>query len=148
MGDVLHTKGNLAKRKITADGLCPIYKEGVETSCHVLWNCVAARDIWANSSSPLQKAKCMEGDFYLLWESLLHKYDKKELEVIASIFRRICLRRNRMVFQGICDSPNKIWHGARMEAELFVLAQDDKKDQSKGLGGRVSIVRRSPPPKN
>lgn len=55
VSEVLPTKWNLFWRKIIENDLCPIYKLCEETSCHTLWSCGAASDVWAEDLSSLQK---------------------------------------------------------------------------------------------
>lgn len=47
--EILPTKENLARRKITEDGICELCKQEAETVLHVLWGCGVARDVWAGS---------------------------------------------------------------------------------------------------
>ena len=43
--NILPTKENLCKRKITDDPLCPMCRLEVETVGHALWSCSAACDV-------------------------------------------------------------------------------------------------------
>ncbi|XP_042969072.1 uncharacterized protein LOC122301754 [Carya illinoinensis] len=53
--DLLPTRKNLFKKKIVEDPYCPICFKEEETTVHVLWECHAANDVWANSISGFQK---------------------------------------------------------------------------------------------
>ena len=53
--EILPTKLNLSKRKIIADAMCPICLRFPESVVHTLWDCGAARDVWAGSLKILQK---------------------------------------------------------------------------------------------
>lgn len=44
--NILPTKENLFKRKVTTDSLYPICQLEVELVRHALWSCPAAQDVW------------------------------------------------------------------------------------------------------
>lgn len=67
--DILPTKENLFKRKITEDPLCPICRLEVETVGHILWSFSSARDVWTECDKNLQKSTNNE-------EALLNIFDK------------------------------------------------------------------------
>ena len=50
---ILATKSNLAKRKITSDGICELCGVSEETVCHLLWSCDHAKEVWSNSKFTL-----------------------------------------------------------------------------------------------
>ena len=54
--DILPMRGNLAHRKIIEDGECDLYKQGLKSILHVLWECGSARDVWAGKG---QLQKCV-----------------------------------------------------------------------------------------
>ena len=54
--DILPTRENLRKRKIVEDPLCPICGLEPETTCHVLWECPAARDVWGLVAKNFRRA--------------------------------------------------------------------------------------------
>lgn len=54
--DILPTKENLFRHKITEDGGCETCKGGPESMLHVLWECGVAQDVWAGCSSRIQKS--------------------------------------------------------------------------------------------
>ena len=47
--DILATKMNLAKRKITPNGVCELCGQDEETVCHLLWFCDHAKELWTTS---------------------------------------------------------------------------------------------------
>ncbi|KAK7843168.1 putative ribonuclease h protein [Quercus suber] len=51
--DILASKENLAKRKITPDGVCEFCGDAVETIGHTLWFCDHAKEVWRNSKFAL-----------------------------------------------------------------------------------------------
>ena len=53
--EILPTRLNLSKRKIIADAMCPICLRFPKSVVDALWDCGAARDVWAGSLKLLQK---------------------------------------------------------------------------------------------
>ena len=51
--DILASKENLAKRKITPDGVCELCGGGIETTGHTLWFCEHAKEVWKCSKLAL-----------------------------------------------------------------------------------------------
>ena len=47
--DILATKMNFAKRKITPNGVCELCGQDEETVCHLLWFCDHAKEVWTTS---------------------------------------------------------------------------------------------------
>ena len=47
--DILASKQNLAKRKITENGVCELCGKEEESICHLLWLCDHAKEVWRNS---------------------------------------------------------------------------------------------------
>lgn len=96
--NILPTKENLFKRKITDDPLCPICWKKVETVGHVLWSCSNARDVWLECSTKIQKCTSDEDAFLNILEKLLGRLEEMEIEKVVCIARQIWLRRNKLVF--------------------------------------------------
>ena len=66
--DILPTKQNLSKRKIIEDEMCRICMRFPESAIHALWECEAAKDVWAGSLKILQKGVLGLADFTHLME--------------------------------------------------------------------------------
>ena len=47
--DILASKQNLAKRKITENGVCELCGKEEESICHLLWFCDHAKEVWRSS---------------------------------------------------------------------------------------------------
>ncbi|XP_042964743.1 uncharacterized protein LOC122298967 [Carya illinoinensis] len=77
---ILPTRQNLVQRKIIEDATCNICHGDVETVCHVLWSCLAASDVWAESGSGLQKWICEEKDFFQVWSDMQTRLQQSKLE--------------------------------------------------------------------
>ena len=47
--DILVTKENLWKRRITKDNLCEAYGKGPESACHIFWLYDNTKEVWLSS---------------------------------------------------------------------------------------------------
>jgi len=108
--DLLPTKTNLFKRKVVEDPKCPCCTLEEETTFHVLWSCPAARDVWGSHLSAFQKCYCEGESFRALVEYCFGKMNKEDLELLAVLARRIWLRRNSLVFEGIFAHPDNVYN--------------------------------------
>jgi hypothetical protein len=61
--DCLPTMGNLWRRKIIADSLCPLCASEEEMAFHALWQCPSAKDVWSMGSVKLQKSVSLGPSF-------------------------------------------------------------------------------------
>lgn len=78
--DLLPTKNNLFKKRIVKDPRCPICQEENVTVMHVLRECASTNDVWGDEQSCVQKWKRIGSCFLELWESLMRKLTKAQLE--------------------------------------------------------------------
>ena len=106
--NVLPTKENLFKRKITDDPLCTVCLMEVETAGHALWSCTAARDVWVEMSTKTQKNISEENEFSYILLRLLDRLEESEFEKVACIAQEIWLRRNKLVFEGPFTHPKTV----------------------------------------
>ena len=51
--EILPTQVNLAKRKIIRDNKCRCCQQAPETAIRAIWDCPAAQDVWAGSSTTM-----------------------------------------------------------------------------------------------
>jgi hypothetical protein len=99
--------GNLAKKKMIKDNLCPICMQEEETPYHVLWSCPAARDTWGVGNRIFQKT-VVEGTYFVqVAETFLTKGTKEEAVLFVRIARRLWFRRNDLVFNGKFTHPTE-----------------------------------------
>ena len=98
--DILATRENLHRRKITPDPLCPICGREAETVGHILWSCGSAKDVWLESTRKIQKSTSDEVDFSTIFGTMMEKLDPGDLQRFAMIARELWLRRNTFVFGG------------------------------------------------
>ncbi|XP_042939506.1 uncharacterized protein LOC122274538 [Carya illinoinensis] len=105
----LPTRKNLARRGVVDSALCPICKQVEETTCHVVWSCMAASDVWADQFSVVQKWDSRDMNFCSLWELLTTGLCLKQLEQVACVMRRIWLRQNQFIFEGKFADPKTVY---------------------------------------
>ena len=74
---------------MVSDDLCSICGQGRETTNHVIWECIAAQDVWAYCERSLQKRSNQECDFARLVEELMEKLSDEELGMFAVISKGI-----------------------------------------------------------
>jgi hypothetical protein len=104
--DLLPTRENLCKKRVTDDGKCHVCLVEDETTCHVLWKCPATRDVWGGDSSLFQKCAWEGCKFMHLFEYCSHRFNREVLVLMAVIARKIWLRRNSLIFEGFFADPS------------------------------------------
>lgn len=121
--DLLAAKNNPFYKKIVDNPYCPICLKGEESLMHVLGQCLATNDVWAEDPSIVQKWNSAEDYFLDLYEKMVGKISKAQLEEIAVEMRRVWLGRNEFIFQNrLCDL-NKVIKPAQEGLEEFQLTQ-------------------------
>jgi len=110
--ELLPTRVNLVRRKVTEMKACPCCEIGDEDALHALWLCPAARDVWGSSVSVFQKYCYAGTNFKGLLAFCMERGTKEELELMAVIARSIWLRRNAWLFERRFDHPNTVYCGA------------------------------------
>lgn len=92
--NLLPTKENLMKKKVIEEPLCPICKFEIESTFHVLWDCVAAQDVWGVSRKFFQKCSFSVSDFFHVAEAVRDMGGGENFHLFSEISRRIWLRTN------------------------------------------------------
>jgi hypothetical protein len=110
--NILPTRENLFKRKILSDHSCPVCGIEEEMTSHILWQCPSAQDVWSVGCRKFQKSFFPTTDFIKVAEGMLMKCDPEEFQLFVGIARRIWLRRNSLIHEGIFAHPNEILHSA------------------------------------
>ncbi|XP_062158594.1 uncharacterized protein LOC133866044 [Alnus glutinosa] len=130
------------------DGKCPVCLVEEETTCHVLWNCPAARDVWRGDSSLFQKCAWEGCKFMHLFEYCSHRFNRDVLELMAVIAMKIWLRRNSLIFEGFFANPNSVYKEGVKALEEF--KQYNKKEeppiQAEVLAPAIEAQKWQPPP--
>ena len=106
--DMLPTKDNLVRRRITEDSVCELCQQGPETGIHVLCDCGVARGIWAGSKGRLQKSTGGQVDFSLLFEELMNRLSREELEAFLLQCWLIWNQRNSVLHGGSLQDPSRL----------------------------------------
>lgn len=102
---------------------CPICGQEEETAMHVVWQCPAARDVWAVSFKAAQKWPSAEEDFLLLWDKFMDRLTDEELEFAAVLTCLIWLRRNSFIFEDKFKDPGCLVRTANAMIDDFREAQ-------------------------
>jgi uncharacterized membrane protein len=61
---------------------------------HVLWKCLVTQDVWGGSLVQFHKCSFMGDNFVQLVEYCIEPFSSEDLDLMAVISRRICLRRS------------------------------------------------------
>lgn len=117
--NLLATKDNLLKRKVSSDPFCPICETNEETVYHILWSCPSAMDVWGASDRTFQKTKVKGLDFFQVAEMFFEKCREVALLFFMRMARKIWLRRNEYVFNGRFTHPDVLIREVRSSMEMF-----------------------------
>lgn len=91
---LLPTRDNLVWRKVILDPSYLICGLEAETTYHIFWGCLSARDVWGASARVFKKG---EGN---------------DVEIFVETARWIWFRRNAWIHEGRFTHPNEIVRGA------------------------------------
>lgn len=117
--NLLPTKQNMFVRGIVEDSFCPYCKIYEESTLHALWCCPGAQDVWDSGSALFQKCPTDVYNVTDLLEFLMHRLDMDNLSLMATLARRIWLRRNHLVFEGMYTPPNVVYEDVVLACEDF-----------------------------
>ena len=104
--------------------MCPICMRFPESVIHALWECEAAKDVWAGSLKILQKGVSSLADFTHLMEYLLDRLELHDMEEVLVQAWQIWNQRNRVVYGGKFHDPGWLITRARELLEDFRNVQD------------------------
>jgi hypothetical protein len=122
--DILPTKEKLWKMRLVENPLCPLCGLESESSTHAVWLCDAAKAVWSECPSRIQKSSSGNDDFLTLFGMLNGRLDLEDMELFAMVAQRIWFRRNRFVFEGVFTPPNCLIRGAKEALQDFKKAHD------------------------
>ncbi|XP_059436808.1 uncharacterized protein LOC132169875 [Corylus avellana] len=117
--NILPTKENLCRRKISKDPWCPICNLEVETTTHILWSCNSAQDAWGVSDRIFQKKCSVEGEFRDLAEYFLQSKVDNAFETFALIARNSWFRHNEWIHEGLFTHPTDLASRASRSLQEF-----------------------------
>jgi ribonuclease HI len=148
--EILPTRVNLVRRRVTELKACPCCEMEDEDALHAMWLCPAARDVWGNSGSVFQKYCYAGTNFKGLLAYCMERGTKEDLELMAVIARRIWLRRNAWLFERRFEHPNTVYYEASKVLLEFKRCNIKEKELSLSEGGEEAQSRRQthwiPPP--
>ncbi|XP_042974604.1 uncharacterized protein LOC122306236 [Carya illinoinensis] len=90
-----------------------------ETIMHVLWECPAANNLWGNDESCVKKWVRSESNFMSLWEKLMDRLAKNQLEEMTILLRKVWLRRNDWIFEKIMACPKNSFSATKAALHEF-----------------------------
>jgi ribonuclease HI len=145
--DILPTKENLFKWKVLEEAMCIFCKQEVESTRHVLWDCLVAMDVWGGCDRKFQKAQFQGTDFRDVWEDLILRCNGDELAFSAILARNIWQRRNLVVHGGGFSHPVVLIQEANsaFQLQLQVSQCDEERVE---MGEDNGMARWQPPPRN
>jgi ribonuclease HI len=117
--NTLPTRANLFKKHIITDNLCPICGLFPETVEHIIWECKSAADVWMECKSNIQKLSIQVNDGFNFFEQLMDILDDSDLALVSTIARRIWLRRNSFLFEGVFLPPGQLFLQSIVAMEDF-----------------------------
>ena len=106
--NILPTKENLVRRRITQDSVCERCNQGPESGLHALWECGVARDVWAVNKGRLQKSVCGQTNFSHLFVNLMDMLSREELESFMVQSWLIWNQRNSVLHGGMLQDPSRL----------------------------------------
>jgi hypothetical protein len=89
--NLLPTRTNLARKGVINDTVCPICGRVDESVEHILWSCSSSMDVWGGGPRSLQKCGVNKSTFPTLFEGVMRRCNKDDLELFAVTARRIWL---------------------------------------------------------
>ena len=99
--NILPTKANLFRRRITEDNVCAVCGSSEETTGHVLWHCHRAKEVWRETSLDADKALdgCTEFLDVLWYVRNVKKWLEEDVNLLV------------MTAWGIWTNRNEVNHG-------------------------------------
>lgn len=123
--DILPIKLNLYKRLVLKNPTYPICNKEDEIVIHALWACLAASDVWGDTSFK-RKWPNIAPSFWQLWTKMVDKLPPQELELSVTIFEQLWSRRSLMVFEEKFESPCIILQRAKTLLKTYQISQTSK----------------------
>ncbi|XP_075649846.1 uncharacterized protein LOC142620348 [Castanea sativa] len=104
--------------------MCPLCMRFSGSAIHALWECDAAKNVWAGSSKILQKGVSGMANMIQLMEYLLDRVESQEMEVVLVQAWLIWNQRNRFVHGGKFHDLGWLNNCAREFLEEYRTAQE------------------------
>ncbi|KAF5451733.1 hypothetical protein F2P56_026813 [Juglans regia] len=81
--EALSTLANLRRRKVVEHSSCLVCGQEPETSGHVLWGCIGAKDVWGQAVRKVQKLSFQSDLIFEVWSRLVEILSLEELDEVA-----------------------------------------------------------------
>ncbi|XP_058757456.1 uncharacterized protein LOC131630719 [Vicia villosa] len=101
--DILPTRGNLVKKGMIIDPLCPFCFSGIENVQHLFMECHFAKQVLFASSVGYRIPNCMDVNYWI--QSILECGDTHSVQVLCVCLYKIWAATNLIVFQGKTVCP-------------------------------------------
>jgi ribonuclease HI len=131
--NILPTRGNLHKRKVISDPLCPVCGLEEETALHILWQCPSAMDVWAGGDIIFQKSAFTGTEFRQVVEYMMEKCNPDAMRQFVGMARRIWLRRNEYIHGSMLSHPKLIVEQTNRAILEFHMAHERDTQLSHGV---------------
>lgn len=125
--NILPTRDNLIRKNIIDDACCPVCGREDETITHILWSCPSAQDVWSAASVIFQKSHFEDLGFLRLAKGMFKRCSVDEIQFFVVPARRIWLRRNALIHEGVFSHPSALTATAAEFLEAFQKAQEEQK---------------------
>ncbi|PNY14022.1 ribonuclease H [Trifolium pratense] len=149
LNEAIPVKGNLFKKGVKCDPLCPRCFNHVETIHHAFLDCVWAKQLWFSSTLTINLNHC---HYTNLHDWVLHMFkqtDKASREIITATLYGIWYARNLLVFQGKNLPPHEVSTTILAQLQEFQCHCIKKNivNQNHSTGNSSNNKCWSPPPK-
>ncbi|XP_075640555.1 uncharacterized protein LOC142612337 [Castanea sativa] len=103
--NILPSKVNLVRRQILTKDRCGLCQRCPESVIHAIWECSAAKDVWAGSTARIQKCGGEKDDFLQLFQFMMIKLSMEELKAFLVHCWLVWDCRNSLLHGGIMQHP-------------------------------------------
>jgi len=139
--NILPTRGNLCKKGLKIDSVCPLCFNEVETSQHLFMDCNIAKLTWFSSSLGLHVPQNSSLNNWLLcW---LKRKDTLGTQLFCSILWKLWFFRNQVVFKQLSPSPPDIAIAALNFVDEFNRTVPRQKKQRQNHNAASPVVHRA-----
>jgi hypothetical protein len=74
------------------DSMCPIYGLKVETTLHILWECLSEMDVWQGNCKKFQKSSYKGWTFISIFKAILSTCNEDEVNVFVGLAHQVWFR--------------------------------------------------------
>ena len=136
--DILPTRANLVRRKITTNDGCMLCSGVPETGIHAIWECAVAMDVWAGCLTKLQKGGQGQRDVLDLFHEMMSRLSSNEFELFLVQSWMIWNQRNVVAHGGNVKDPRWLNNRAREFLDEFHQSREQLRTPTSHSGASVS----------